>query len=137
MNLGSLLVMSHMWLAQQAEKAVPAPAQAAAPAAADTATQSAAQSQGSPMGMLPMVLMLVVLMFMMIWPQRKRDKERREMLAALGKGDAVVTTGGICGTVVNLSENTVILKVDDNVTLEFVRGAISQVTSRGGESKKK
>ncbi len=73
----------------------------------------------------------------MIRPQQKREKERREMLSALGKGDQVVTTGGICGTIVNLSENSVILRVDDNVTMEFVRSAIAQVTGRKGESNNK
>lgn len=141
MNLGPLSVLSQLWLAQQGEKAVsaPAPVTSAAPGAATDAAQSAAQTpQGSPFGMLPMIVLFFVAMyFMMIRPQQKRDRERRDLLSSLEKGDAVVTSGGICGTIVNLSENTAIVRVDEGVTLEFVRSAITQVTSRGSESKKK
>lgn len=84
---------------------------------------------GNPLGsMLPMIIAFFAIMyFLMIRPQQKRERERRAMLAAVAKGDSVVTTGGICGTVVNLSEDRVVLRVDDNVTMEFVRGAIAQV----------
>lgn len=139
MNLGPLSVLSQLWLAQ-GEKAVAAPAQApgAATQAAGTAAQSAAQGQQSPLGMLPMIVLFFIAMyFMMIRPQQKRDRERRDLLSSLEKGDAVVTSGGICGTIVNLSETTAIVRVDEGVTLEFVRSAITQVTSRGGEAKKK
>jgi len=141
MNLGPLSVLSQLWLAQQGEKAVsaPAPAASAASAASGAAAQTATQAQpGSPLGMLPMIVLFFVAMyFMMIRPQQKRDRERRDLLSSLEKGDAVVTSGGICGTIVNLSDNTAIVRVDEGVTLEFVRSAITQVTSRGGESKKK
>lgn len=145
MNLGQLSAILGMALTQQTEKAVPAPAQAAGQAPVQAAVQGAAQAgaevaqQQNPLtGMLPMLLAFVAIFyFMMIRPQQKRDKERRDMLAALSKGDAVVTSGGICGTVSGLSENSVVLRVDDNVTIEFLRSAIVQVTSRSGEAKKK
>ena len=99
------------------------------------AAEGAAEQQGTastqsnpPTGMLLMIVVFVAIMyFLMIRPQQKRDRERRQMLAALAKGDAVITTGGICGTVVGLSEDRVVLRVDENVTMEFVRGAIAQV----------
>ncbi len=79
-------------------------------------------------GMLPMIVIFFAIMyFLMIRPQQKREKERRAMLAAVTKGDAVITTGGICGTVVGLTEDRVVLRVDESVTMEFVRGAIAQV----------
>lgn len=85
-------------------------------------------------GMLPMILIFFAIMyFLMIRPNQKRERERRQMLAALSKGDKVVTTGGICGSVVGLTERTVVLRVDDNVNVEFLRGAISQVTSHENE----
>jgi len=84
--------------------------------------------------MLPFFILLFAIMyFLMIRPQQKKDKERREMLAALAKGDEVVTSGGLCGTVVGLSEKTVVLRVTDDepgVKMEFLRGAITQITSR-------
>lgn len=88
------------------------------------------------MQMLPMLLIFGAIMyFFMIRPNQKREKERREMLASLSKGDKVVTSGGICGLIVGLTDKTVVLRVgeDRNMKMEFLRGAISQVTSRGGQ----
>jgi len=85
-------------------------------------------------GFLPMILIFFAIMyFLMIRPNQKRERERREMLSALAKGDKVVTTGGVCGTVVGLSERSVVVRVDDNVNIEFLRGAVSQVTSHEEE----
>lgn len=85
-------------------------------------------------GFLPMILIFFAIMyFLMIRPNQKRERERREMLSALSKGDKVVTTGGVCGTVIGLSERSVVIRVDDNVNIEFLRGAISQVTSHEEE----
>lgn len=108
--------------------------QVAEQAAADPAAQ---QSPGGALGgMLPMLLAFMAIMyFLMIRPNQKREKERRQMLASIAKGDKVITTGGICGSVVGLTEKTVVLRVSEepNVKIEFLRGAISQVTSRGGQ----
>ncbi len=84
---------------------------------------------GNPLiSMLPMIIAFFAIMyFLMIRPQQKRERQRKEMLAALAKGDNVITNGGICGNVVGLSEDRVVLRVDENVTMEFIRGAISQV----------
>ena len=111
-------------------------------AAQQTATNGGAEqaATGSPLqglqGMLPLFLAMIAIMyFLMIRPNQKREKNRREMMAALAKGDKVVTSGGICGSVVGLSEKTVVLRISDDpaVKVEFLRGAISQVTSRGGQ----
>ena len=88
------------------------------------------------MQMLPMLLIFGAIMyFFMIRPNQKREKERREMLASLSKGDKVVTSGGICGSIVGLTDKTVVLRVgeDRNMKMEFLRGAISQVTARDGQ----
>ena len=81
------------------------------------------------------VAMIAIMYFLMIRPNQKREKDRRELLASLAKGDKVVTSGGICGSVIGLSEKTVVLRVSDEpvVKMEFLRGAISQVTSRGNQ----
>lgn len=95
---------------------------------------------GNPLtGFLPlMIIFLAIMYFLMIRPQQKRDKERRELLSALSKGDSVVTTGGICGTIVGLDESHVVLRVDENVTMQFLRQAIAQVVSPDeGKSDKK
>lgn len=77
---------------------------------------------------LPIVFMFVIFYFLLIRPQQKRQKELEAMLSQLKKGDQVVTSGGIIGTIVGVKEKEVVLKVgDDGVKLEFLRSAISQV----------
>lgn len=73
--------------------------------------------------------------FLIIRPERKRQKERARMLGALQKGDQVATTGGIIGQVVRLEDHTVTLKVDDNVRLVFERNAVARVLSPGKEER--
>ncbi len=117
--------------ASQAAPAVQGAVQSAAEGAAQTTTPPAASPFGS---MLPMIVAFIAIMyFLMIRPQQKREKERKNMLNALAKGDKVVTSGGICGTITDLSENHVVVKVDDDVKLQFVRSAIVQVVSREGK----
>ncbi len=117
--------------ASQAAPAVQSVAQGAAEGAAQTTTPPAASPFGS---MLPMIVAFIAIMyFLMIRPQQKREKERKNMLNALAKGDKVVTSGGICGTITDISENHVVVKVDDDVKLQFVRSAIVQVVSREGK----
>ncbi len=102
-------------------------------AQAQVLAQETGQDGGAParnplMSMLPMIVAFFAIMyFLMIRPQQKRERQRKDMLSALAKGDNVITSGGICGSVVGLSEERVVLRVDENVTMEFVRGAISQV----------
>ncbi len=126
-----------MWrfLLAQTQEAVPAEVtNTAQNGGAQTATPSPWTS------MLPMILAFIAIMyFLMIRPQQKREKERREMLNALQKGDKVITTGGIYGTVVNISEDKVTLRVDDKVEIDFVKGAIAQVISKasGNDSQRK
>ncbi len=96
---------------------------------AQEAAQEGAPAPSNPiMSMLPMIIAFFAIMyFLMIRPQQKRERQRKEMLSALSKGDNVITSGGVCGNVVGLSEDRVVLRVDENVTIEFIRGAISQV----------
>ena len=69
----------------------------------------------------------VIFYFMIIRPQQKRSKERDKMLSNIAKGDKVVTSGGIHGTIAGLDEKTVLLEVGDKIKLKFERSAISQV----------
>ncbi len=61
--------------------------------------------------LLPMALMIAVFYFLLIRPQRKKDKKVKEMLAALKKGDRVTTIGGIYGTIMNIKDETITLAV--------------------------
>lgn len=115
-----------------------AQASTAVPAAAPTGAEGGAPSPtGGLMQMMPlMVGVILVMYFLTIRPQQKRDKERQNMLNALKKGDEVVTTGGICGKVQAISDADVVLKVDDNVTIKFVRTAIAYVAKVDGDGGK-
>jgi preprotein translocase subunit YajC len=83
---------------------------------------------------LPLIAVFIIFYFLMIRPEQKKqkakEKARKEMLASLAKNDKVVTIGGINGTVVNVKDKTVIVKVDENTKLEFNREAISEVIDR-------
>ncbi len=100
-----------------------------------TTTSSSASSAGSMWTtLLSFGLIILIFYFLMIRPQKKRDKEARDMLAAMKKGDKVVTIGGIRGTVAVVKDNTVIIKVDDNTRIEFSKNAISQVLDKKPET---
>ena len=71
---------------------------------------------------------IVVMYFLIIRPQRKRDKENKEMLASLKVGDNVTTIGGVCGKIVNIRDDVLTLEVGkDKVKLVFERWAIRDV----------
>ena len=87
---------------------------------------------------LPMIFVVGVFYFFIIRPQRKQEKQRREMIKALQKNDKVVTIGGIHGVVANIrkEDEVVTLKVDEsgNVRIRVSRSAISRVLN--GEAEK-
>jgi len=76
---------------------------------------------------LPLILIVVVFYFLLIRPQQKRQKEQKAMISALSKGDKVVTTSGIFGTIVGMDdqENKVVLKIAENVKVEFLKSSIA------------
>lgn len=76
----------------------------------------------------PLIIIFVIFYFLIILPQKKEKKKMGQMRDSLKKGDKVVTAGGVHGIVANTKENTVVVKVDDNVKMEFSKSAISQVT---------
>ena len=83
--------------------------------------------------MIPLIGMVAIIYFLIIRPQQKQQKKLRQMRESIGKGDKVVTTGGIHGVVVNIrDERTVVLKVADGVKLDLDRDAIAGVMSRTG-----
>ncbi len=102
--------------------------------AAPEASGGTAGSTGSMMTtFVTFGLIIVIFYFLIIRPQKKRDKETKEMLAAIKKGDKVVSIGGIHGTVLAVKETTVVVKVDDNTRIEFSRNAISSIVDRKAE----
>jgi len=86
----------------------------------------------------PLILfgaMFAILYFLMIRPQQKQRQDRDRMLRALKRGDRVVTTSGLYGTITAISEHTVTLRVTDQVRLEFERTAIGRVVEAGDKDK--
>lgn len=85
-------------------------------------------TQANPfLAFLPLILMFVMFYLLLIRPQQKRQKETENMLKQLKKGDQVVTTGGILGTVVGIHDEKVVLRVGDGDTkIEFLKSAITQ-----------
>ncbi len=81
-------------------------------------------------GFLPIILIFGIFYFLLIRPQQKQQKQHREMTSKLSKNDEVVTNGGIHGTVVNVDEQTVTLRVDDNTRIKFQRNVISFVKKK-------
>lgn len=77
--------------------------------------------------LLPLVFIFVIFYFLLIRPQKTKEKEHKKMLANLDKNDEVVTSGGIHGTIVNVKDKTVMLRVDDNVKIEVEKNAIIHV----------
>jgi preprotein translocase subunit YajC len=79
-------------------------------------------------GMLPMLLfMFVVIWFMMIRPEQKKQKERLKMIAAMKKGDRVLMAGGMHGTVHNVKDKTVMVKIADNTVVEFEKNSVTMI----------
>ncbi len=82
---------------------------------------------------MPMLIVFIIFYFLMIRPQSKKDRARREMLDMLEKGDRVVTIGGIHGQIVTVRDKEVVVRVDDDkgVKLKMNRSAISRVIKEG------
>lgn len=102
----------------------------------EAATQGTAQANpvmSTIMSILPLVLIIVLLYFMMIRPQRKREKETKEMINAMKVGDKVVTIGGICGKVAKIKDEFVFVETgnigtqDDKSVIKMERDAIRSV----------
>lgn len=88
------------------------------------------QGGGNPMSLIFMIIAIFAVMyFLMIRPQQRQKRQHQDMLSQLSKGDKVVTAGGIHGTVAGVKDNSVIVKIADNVKVEVSRSSISQIVS--------
>lgn len=96
------------------------------------AAAGAAPSTGSTlMSLLPIIVMFVILYFVMLRPQMKKQKELRAMLAALAKGDEVVTTGGVVGKITKVGDNYLGLEIAPNTEIQVQRSAVNMVLPKG------
>jgi len=92
--------------------------------------QDAAQTGGL-MSFLPLIVIFAVFYFMLIRPQMKRSKEHRQLVSQLGKGDEVVTNGGLLGRITDVSESFITLEIADNVQIKLQRQAVTSVMPKG------
>ncbi len=77
-----------------------------------------------------MAIFLLLLYFMMIRPQARREKERKAMLGRVKSGDRVLFGGGLVGTVANVKNSVLVIKIAENVKVEAVRGAVTRVLDK-------
>ena len=85
------------------------------------------QQGGGIAGFLPLIAIVVIFYFLLIRPQTKKSREHKMLLSTLRKGDKVVTNSGMYGTIVGMDdkENKVVLKVAENVKIEFLKSSIA------------
>jgi preprotein translocase subunit YajC len=79
---------------------------------------------------IPYLLILLIFYYLLIRPQQKRAQEHRKFVASLKKGDSVVTESGMFGTIVSLDDDSVVLKIADNVKVRFLRVKLASPASR-------
>jgi preprotein translocase subunit YajC len=100
--------------------------------------ESVAWAQGSGGGggmpstlvsLVPFVLIFVLFYFLLILPQQKKQKQQKSLLEALKKGDKVITSSGIWGTVTNLGKDTVTLQIADTAKIKIQREYIARLRS--------
>ena len=88
---------------------------------------------GAAMQVLFFAAIFAIFYFLLIRPQQRQKKERDATLAAVKKGDRVVTTSGVHGTVVGLNENVMTLRVADQVRIDFDRSSLGRIVTAQGE----
>jgi preprotein translocase subunit YajC len=83
------------------------------------------QGPGGLMGFLPMILIFVAFYFLLIRPQRQKEKKLKNMIAALEKGAKVKTVGGLYGTVTGVKDDRFVLRIAENVKIEVAKEAVA------------
>ena len=92
---------------------------------------------GSLVSLLPLIVLIIAMYFLMIRPQRKKDKQIQEMRSSLQVGDEIVTIGGICGKIVKTKDETIVIQVGaDKVKFEMMRWSVSSVTNPSHKPRK-
>jgi len=99
---------------------------------ADAAPGAATPSTSSPWGtVIMLVIFFIIFYFLLIRPQSKRAKEQRALLAGLGKGDEVMTSGGIMGKVTEIEDNIVSIEIANNVVIKVQKPSITATLPKG------
>jgi preprotein translocase subunit YajC len=99
--------------------------------AAQPAGEGGETGGGGLMGLMPIFFMVAIFYFVMIRPQRRREKERKAMVAAVKSGERILLTSGIIGEVFSVKEKTLIVRIADNAKIEVLKTAVSQIIEKG------
>jgi preprotein translocase subunit YajC len=90
------------------------------------------EGQGSGLGaFLPLIIIFAIFYFLLIRPQQKKSKQHKQVLAALKKGDRVVSSGGLHGVITGLTEDTVTMEISPKVRVRVSRGYIAGIVRKG------
>ena len=95
------------------------------------AQSTSTSSGGGILGLLPLIAIFGAMYFLLLRPQRKRQKEHANLVEALGKGDEVVMTSGMLGKITKLEGDYVVLEVSNNLELKFQKSAVHAVLPKG------
>ena len=76
------------------------------------------------MNFIPLILMFVIFYFLLIRPQQKKAKEHREMIGSLKKGDKIITSGGLYGTITGVEDNIITVEIAEKVRVKVSRGNV-------------
>lgn len=87
------------------------------------------QAAGGLAGFLPIIILFAIFYFLLIRPQQKKAKEHREMISNLKKGNRIVTSGGIYGTIVSIDDTTIGLEIAEKVKIKLSRGNVAALIS--------
>lgn len=79
---------------------------------------------------IPILLLFVIFYFLLIRPQQKKQKQHQELISNLRRGDKIVTNGGLYGTVVDVKDHVLVLKIADDVKVELVKNAVATVIEK-------
>ena len=93
--------------------------------------QSGGLAEGG-FGLLPIIFVMVIFYFLLIRPQQKRAKQHKEMLAAMRRGDKIITSGGLVGTVVKVTDDsdTVDVEIAKDVKVQIVRSMVADIKGK-------
>ena len=83
--------------------------------------------------LMPVIFIFIIFYFLLIRPQKKAQDELKKMIAGLKKNDEVVTTGGMHGTIVNIKDTTITLKIDDNVKVDVEKSCVVKMKRKASE----
>lgn len=79
------------------------------------------------LNLFPLIFIFIIFYFLLIRPQRTKEKEHQKLLTRLNKNDEIVTNSGIHGTIINVKDKTITLRIDDNVKIELEKNCVAFV----------